>query len=46
MEHKYGVDSTKTELDRIKRKYVKWILGLDREISNYILIEKKQKYEE
>lgn len=26
-------------MDRIKRKYVKWILGLDRRAPNYILVE-------
>lgn len=26
-------------LDRIKRKYIKWILGLDRVTPNYIVIE-------
>lgn len=26
-------------MDGIKRKYVKWILGLDRRTSNYILVE-------
>jgi len=30
-------------MDGIKRKYVKWILGLDRKISNFILVEERIK---
>lgn len=32
-------------LDGIKRKYIKWILGLDRKTSNYILIEETKEKE-
>lgn len=29
-------------IDRIKRKYVKWVLGLDGRTSNYILMEESK----
>lgn len=39
----YGTEiwgwKNKARLDRIKRKYIKWILGLDRTTPNYILVE-------
>lgn len=45
----YGAEiwgwKNETRLDRIKRKYVKWILGLDRKTPNYILIEETKMIE-
>jgi len=33
------------KLDKIKRKYVKWVLGLDRKTPNYILVEETKMIE-
>lgn len=45
----YGAEiwgwKNETRLDRIKRKYVKWILGLDIRTPNYILIEETKMIE-
>lgn len=45
----YGAEiwgwKNETRLDRIERKYVKWILGLDRKTPNYILIEETKMIE-
>lgn len=45
----YGAEiwgwKNEARIDRIKRKYIKWILGLDRTTSNYIFMEETKMIE-